>query len=266
MKCAQMQRHLLAAERPDQIGADGQQHLAGCASCRALQRRLLHIERAIPQVPVPASVRRPSFLGQFLQQTPVDLPAVEPVLLPLVKLRRGPTSLKERGQRKLALAAALVATLAFVAFGMWALRPHQPPAVDYTLNHRMQLEAGLRTATEPPDRVRVVMQVADKVGEDVSTLAQEERVDGPRVVALAKYYRQLLGEELKKQVADLPPDVASRKLMKDLEAHLQKTDSDFAFLAATRGGTKAGESLSEIALAARETSADLHKLQNSSTE
>jgi hypothetical protein len=258
MKCAHLQRHLLAAERPDQIGADGQRHLSGCASCRALQRRLLHIERAIPQVPVPASVRRPSFLGQFLQQTPVDLPAVEPVLLPLVKLRRGPTSLKERGQRKLALAAALVATLAFVAFGMWALRPHQPPAVDYTLNHRTQLEAGLRTATEPTDQVRVVMQVADRVGEDASTLAQAGSVDGPRVAALAKYYHQLLGEDLLKYVDDLPPD-SRRTLLKDLEAHLQETDSKFALLAATRGGTKAGESLNEIALAARETSAKLRE-------
>jgi hypothetical protein len=259
MKCAHVQRRLLAAERPDHVGADVHGHLADCASCRALQRRLLRLERDIPHLPVPPSSRRVAFVGQFLQQTPVDLPAVETALQPLVRLRQ-PTPAKERGRRKLALAFALAASLAFVAFGMWALNPGRFTPKDPTAPHRVRLEVRVNTAQTPRARAEGVVQVADDVRDEVRKLAEAKDANGERMAVLAQFYRELMDEHLKKQVRAGLPGAGQRAWLDGIEAHLLATDSEFTFLATMRPGTKAGESLKDIALAARQTSAELNAL------
>jgi anti-sigma factor RsiW len=261
MKCAKIQSCLLAAERPDQISSEVKRHLAECASCRAAHQRLVEIERAIPQLAVPPSTRRAAFVAQFVQfaqDTPTELPAVEPP--PMVKLMRPTTPVKERGLRKLAFAFALAASLAGVAVGLWALNPGRPIKVDHTAVYRIRLTSRMNSKVTPRDRAETVLGVADEVLDDVRTLAQAKDVDSEKMADLAKYYRQLVGEELKKHARDLPPDANRKLVLKDLEERLQQTESEFTHLAATKGATRAAEPLQEIALAARETSADLHAL------
>jgi hypothetical protein len=63
---------------------------------------------------------------------------------------------------------------------------------------------------------------------------------------------------LKKHVRAAAAGTGKPPWLKDVEAQLQKTDSELTFLATTRG--KAGEPLRDIALAARQTSAELNSL------
>ena len=261
MKCAKIQNRLLAAERPDQVGADVQRHLAECVACRATHERLVEIERAIPQLAVPSSTRRSAFVAQFIQHTPVELPVAETVPTPVVRLMRPMPSVKERGLRKLAFAFALAASLAVVAVGLWVVNPGKPTKTDYAATHKIHLESRLRSAVEPRDRAITVLGVADEVRDEVRTLAQAPKdADGEKMAELAKYYRQLVGEELKRYVHDLPADANRKVVLSNLEQHLQQTESEFTLLAATKGATKAAEPLQMIALAARESSADLHAL------
>jgi hypothetical protein len=74
MSCETTRERLLRCERPDRPPADVQPHLAGCAACRAWQRRLTRIERTLPEVPVPPSAPPPSLLQQILNGPP-PLPA-----------------------------------------------------------------------------------------------------------------------------------------------------------------------------------------------
>jgi hypothetical protein len=240
MKCAHIQRFLLTAERPDRIGADMRRHLDGCAACRAVQRRLLRLERDLTLLPVPPTGRLPAFIGKFLQHTPVNLPAVESALLPLVPSRRRVASAKERGLRKLAVSIALAASLAFVVFGLWAFSPNRSPLDDPARPHRARLAVRLR--------------------DEVRELAQAKNADGERMAALAVFYRELLNDHLKQQIRATPPGLGQRAWLDGLEASLNETDSEFTLLATLKPGTKAGNSLTEIALAARQTSTELNAL------
>ncbi len=259
MKCATMESRLFTAERPDRVDADVQRHLAECSACRATHERLVEIERAIPQLAVPPSTLRAAFVAQFIQHTPAELPAAETV--PVVRLMRPTPSVKERGLRKLAFAFALAASLVGIAIGLWVLNPGKPVKVDHASVYRIHLASRQNSALTPRDRAETVLGVADEVRDEVRKLAQAAKdADGEKMAELAKYYRQLVGEELRQHVRDLPADANRKLVLSALEERLRQTESEFTLLAAPKRATKAAEPLQIIALAARESSAELHAL------
>ncbi len=207
MKCRSLQRRLLAVERPDQLGADLQRHLADCDACRVLHRRLVELERDLPLLPVPASTRRTAFVAQFVQQTPVELAAA-----PLITLHRRTTPIKERGHRKLAFALALAASLAFLVLGLglWRLHNTQPTRPDLVAGHQASYEIRLKMARDPGKRVEAVLSVADDV------LADAHKVDAEQLAKLARFYRELVGEGLQAEVNGLPADGQRRAKLNDL--------------------------------------------------
>ena len=77
MNCKEILRVLLAAEHPDRPSADVRKHLSRCPSCRTWHRRLVRLERHIPQIPVPATDARERLLAR-LREAPVEtIPLVQ---------------------------------------------------------------------------------------------------------------------------------------------------------------------------------------------
>ncbi len=261
MKCSKVQSRLLAAERPDEAAAELAHHLSRCEACKTVASRLARIERALPLLPVPPSSRRSAFLAKFVQQTPAELPAAESPTLPLVKLVRRPTPAKERGQRKLALAVALAASLAFLVTGLLALNPGDKKRIDAATPARNHYDALLQTARTPRERAETALGVADELQDKVRTLAQAPVPDDNEMLDLATFYGELVKIELQKHVRALPSDASRKMVLQTFEKHLRETESEFAHLAATKGANKTAESLSLIAMAARTSCDELHSLQ-----
>ncbi len=252
MKCSNLQRRLLAAERPDQLGAELRQHLADCASCRALYRRLVELERDLPLLPVPPSTRRTAFVAQFVQQTPVELPATPP----LVKLHRRTTTIKERGHRKLAFALALAACVVGVAFGLetWYLHNQRPSRPDFVADHQARIDVLFKTSRDPGERVDAVLKVADDI------LADSRQGDAEKLAQLARFYRELVGERLQAEVNGLPVDGQRRAKLNDLAGRLQDAESAFTFLATTKTRLDEKQSLTDMATAANKANQMVHEI------
>jgi hypothetical protein len=275
MKCAKIQSRLLAAERPEQPGSDVKRHLAECASCRALYRRLVRVEHDIRHISVPPSTRRPGFVAQFVQQTPVDLPVAArqtspdlPVagqaILPLVKVTRPATPPKERGLRKLAIAIALAASLAIFAVGLWAMHTKGPEKPNEVAILRKNLDTRITVAETSRDKAEIVVEFADKVQTEVRTLSQEKVVNGKQLADLAKFYRELVNDDLQTQVRALVQDIkdtnqrreAVASLTKRLHATASYCDQD----ALKDLRPEVQQSLREIAAAARDADTMINKI------
>jgi hypothetical protein len=275
MKCAKIQSRLLAAERPDQPGSDVKRHLAECASCRALYRRLVRIEHDLRHIPVPPSTRRPGFVAQFVQQTPVDLPVAArqtspdlPVsgqaILPLVKVMRPATPPKERGLRKLAIAIALAASLAIFAVGLWAMHAKGPEKPNEVAVLRKNLDTRIMVAETSREKAEVVIDIADEVRTRVQNLSKEKTVNGQQLADLAKLYRELVSEDLQTQARALALDIKNKKqspeALTDLAKRLHATASYCDQDALRDFRPEVQQSLREIAAAARDADTMINKI------
>jgi hypothetical protein len=265
MNCQHVQRRLLAAERPEQVGADLKRHLAECPSCLALQGRIVQLESDLPHLPVPVSTRRAAFVANFVQQTPAELPASDRPTLPLVKLDRRATPVKERGHRKLAVALAVAACLAFLAVGLFAYQMAPDKPFESVSNFKVIKNVRVATAKEPRDKADAVMSVADEVGDAVRKLAKAKDGDSKEMTALAKLYRdQLLGGEFEQYVRSVPNDQFRRTTLTRLADRLQQTDSEFTNLVnSSRADAK--QPLREIASAAHEAHRMVNEVLNAET-
>jgi hypothetical protein len=263
MKCSNVQRRLLAAERPEQVSADVKRHLAECASCRTLHRRLRQIESAIPLIAVPVSTRRAAFVAQFVQQTPAELPAADRRTLPLVQLTRRTTPVKERGHRKLAVALALAACLGFLVVGLFALnqRPLDKPFESVT-RFKISKDLGVAAANTPRAKVDAVLSVTDEVRENVHKLADTKDANAKEMAALANLYRQqLLDGEFERYVRALLNDSFPRAKLTEIADRLQQTDSEFTMLVTT-ARAEAKQPLRDIAAAAHDARLMVNKVLN----
>src|SRR5262245_11527045 len=120
MNCDITRRRLLAAERPDAPDAAVRQHLAGCPSCRGLQRRVVEVEQSLPLLPVPPP-SGPAATLQLVLRAPFEPSLPVPIQAPRPPSPWGPRTV---GRQKVAVAFALAAALAVFAVGWWAW-PHQ---------------------------------------------------------------------------------------------------------------------------------------------
>jgi hypothetical protein len=269
MNCDIIQRRLFAAERPDQPDAEAQRHLADCPSCGLLQQRLVDLERDLSQLDVPASTRRAAFVQFFLQQTPVEIETrPQPQhILPLVKVKRRATPPKERGKWKLAFVLACAASLLIIVIGLAAMQFNTTDkTADYAQVHRWQLDTRMKLveAAPPDEKADTVLGVADvvldKVRDKVRTLAAAKDGKPKELADLAKFYRQLVREDLERQLKDLPSGARREVALKKYEKQLQITESEFSLLAVQHAATPAEQPLLEIALAARESCNEIQKM------
>jgi hypothetical protein len=169
VNCTIIQRRLLAAEQPERPAAEVQSHLAECPACRAWHRRLLHLERHIPLLPVPPSEGKAELLRHLLRAAPRE--ALPPTL------RWATAGAKERALRKLSLAFAMAAALLLFALAWWAWPHHtilpSPPLPDFD---KERIEKVLATAKTPRERVLKLADLAEEVHREA--LGLEKDADG----------------------------------------------------------------------------------------
>lgn len=247
MSCRTFQQLLLTSERPEQPDADVRAHLAGCAACRAVQRRLAEAEQRIPLLPVPPSSRRDLFLQQIRQGTVLPAPTtVTPSELWLGAYRPPP---KERGLQKLAVSLALAASLALFALAWWAW-PHRAPdklVADPPLVVRQKdRDHRLAQAQSPRERVKVLAKLARDLHREALELASRSNQEDLQVVAL--FYSEVVRDNLVEHARELPAN--DRPILKDVMQHLMYVESELGGLAAGGMEPNAAARLREIAQAA----------------
>jgi hypothetical protein len=199
------------------------------------------MEQGVSQLPVPQSATKAAFVLQFLSG---PLPA-----------RQAPPTLrlKEIGRRKVAMAFALAAGLAFCALGMWAWtnRPaegsRQHSSTPTLAQRTEQLQLRLVTARTPTERVQCLADMADEVlGEARTQLADAGRVD-----EVARFYAQLIGEHLLSHARAMPRAECAA-LLPGVAERLGRAESEASRLAVELDAQNrlAAASFRQIALAA----------------
>jgi len=107
MNCEVVQRHLLGCESPDRPSAAAAAHVAECSACREWLSRLVQMERAVHELPVPpADMARSALVRRILAR-------------PTPEGQRT----KDKGQKTKDVPRPSIARL----IGSWILDPHASP-------------------------------------------------------------------------------------------------------------------------------------------
>jgi hypothetical protein len=261
VNCTVIQRRLLAAEQPAQPPAEVKSHLAQCPSCRTWQRRLIHMERQLHELPVPPSTAKDELLERILG-TPSGASsrtkiADTPVLW-RSSLAPGP---KERGLRKVSVAFALAASLLVFALAWWSW----PRDAVHIVNRqhaadRARLEARLTHVLEgetPKERILLLANLAEEVHGEARHMTDNSE----RVQQWARFYARVVGEHLVDQARQLP-EKDRPEILQDIAQRLVDTESTASRFAAQLKATSpsCAASFDEIALVSRKGEQDLRAL------
>ena len=220
MNCTVIQRRLLLAEHPEQPPADIKSHLAQCPACRAWHRRLVQMERLIPQLPVPPSTAKETFLERMKEEGG----GMKPNALVHPSSFRLPPFKKERGLRKLSVAFAMAASLLVFALAWWSW-PHNPPVPpDLSRIEQAKLEqrlSGSLLVDTPKERV---LRLA-KLAEEIHGEARELMDNSDRVEQWAIFYTRIVGQHLIEHARQLPP-ADLQTVLPDIALRLAKAESE----------------------------------------
>lgn len=254
MNCAVIQRRLLSAERPEQLPAEIQGHLDQCAVCRLWHRRLIQVERLIPQLPVPSSAAKDQFLEMIKDERRKHDALISPSSLFLHPFK------KERGLRKLSVAFTLAASLLLFALAWWSW-PHNPVAPQRPLQiEQSKLEQRLKDTLRvetPKDRVVRLAKLADEVqGEARELVGNSERLE-----QRSRFYSQVVGQHLIEEARQLSPE-DRQAVLTDIALRLAKAESEATRLATQCKATapRSAAALHQIALASHKGERELRGL------
>lgn len=254
MNCDIARRRLFADEHPDRPSDDeARRHLAVCPACRAAVRRLAHVERQLSRLPVPPSTAKAAFVRRFVR-TPG--PVVRRVPM------SWPTPAKERGLRKLSLAVAIAAMLAFLTIALWSW-PRLPPTPA-----RPAEPAWVAEIQKERDRIHIMAEPRLQV-EQLTVLTKDlherarnltEKGDAEGLASLARVYGDVVQDDLLPHARALP--AAQRAaVLKDIAAELIAANSEFERSAAEKRNSPTSGPLQDLARAAREGSRAVQDLR-----
>jgi hypothetical protein len=253
MNCQALQRWLLKADHPGRVPAEVRDHLADCAACRELQRRLLLIEQHVPLMPVPPSEARADFLHKFLAPPEPPLVVRPRVAAPPVRL-----------WGYLAAAAAILLFLGTTAVVFYLIRPNpvepgaapvashaRPPLLDTLLERDLRLAR----ATTQRERVEALADLAEDLHGETQLLAPE--ANPADLDALARLYADVVREGIVPRARDLAPTERQEVL-----ARVARRLSETATAADRRSHQvpASARALEVIARAAREGDGELRKI------
>ena len=169
-----------------------------------------------------------------------------------------PTPAKERGLRKLSLAVAIAAMLAFFTIVLWCWPHVTPPAAPVSpvvaeIQKKRDFIHGLPEAQQLP----ALTALAADVHERVRTLT--ERNDAEGLASLAKLYADVMRDDLLPHARKVPAGQRS-VVLKDAAEELVRAESEFARLHATKHGRAEEEPLADLQRTAGDGSRDLQDL------
>jgi hypothetical protein len=264
MNCTATRNLLLGSERLDPPPGEASAHLARCADCQDWWQRLVHLEERVCRLPVPSSPRKEVLVRRFREATPRPSNGRDVLHFPPAHGPSAPTArrprLKERGQRKLAVAFALAATLAAFAVGMWfwpqqsLTPPTRPASLDPLARRRADRDRRLREAAGPREKVRQLALLVEELQGEV----RRHSTDPAHLDELARFYREVVCEDLLKHARKLSP-AARVEILPAVTERLRQGESDASRLAARFPASE--EPLLQIARAAREGERLLHELE-----
>jgi hypothetical protein len=179
-------------------------HLSKCVECRTFQRRLVRLERLVPEFPVPASSAKADCLEAVLHSDAYARPATPEI----------PWRQRERALRKVAITFAMAAGLLFFAL-IWYVWQHQNDQVSpsgHTIAKGDRLEEivnsydrGALAAAHPRERFQRLAQVALKLQDRTKERVQNGTFS--EVSKLAHQYEILVKEGILVQAGNVPePD------------------------------------------------------------
>lgn len=259
MNCTVIQRRLLSSEHPEQPSAEIKSHLAQCSSCRTWLRRLVQLERLIPQLPLPPSMAKEQFLERLTDKggRMKHDALVHPSSFVLHPFK------KERGLRKLSLAFTLAASLLVFALAWWTW-PHNPavsPEMVWMVRSEQakleqRLNDSLRVDT-PKERVLRLAKLAEEVHGEARALAGNSE----RLEQQARFYSRLIGEHLIEQARQLPP-TERQAVLTDIALRLTAAESEAARFETQwkAAAPRSAAAFHRIALASQKGERDLRAL------
>jgi hypothetical protein len=227
---------------PHQPPAVVQAHLAECPACQELQRRLLQVERAVPCLPVPASLTQDEFLDRFRN---------EATIWEKVQLRA-------RNLKHWQLTAAAVAASIMLFYLAYSLAPKdQPvanrgkqPAPDRLLTTLLDRNLKLTKDTSPKDQVVTLADLSEDLRNQSQPLAYYgQGNDGKEALKdLAEWYGQAVRIGVAR-AGELPPP-ERRPVLGPIAEQLAKAGDDAQQLAKEKAQS-ADHPLFTIAFAAK---------------
>lgn len=216
MNCRSAQNQLLILEEPGRPSAEVQEHLEDCDSCRQWQERLLHVERHVPWLPVPASQNRDAMIRQFLEgnSRPANgTGADRPVPPPILSLENARAPLARLIPRyRLYAALAVAAALFLLVFdGLMLLKPDQAatrgkkgPGQDAFLASLLDRNLRLAKARTPRKRLEALVDLADDLQGHARRLIRGAEVED--LQELAQLFEQVVDEGIIRGAVVLPAD------------------------------------------------------------
>jgi hypothetical protein len=243
MKCKVVRNQLLACAKPARPPAVIADHLAQCCGCRAFQRRLVRLERLVPELPVPVSTAKADCLNAVLNSD--------------VFVRRDtaevPWRQRERALQKVAIAFAMAAGLLFFALVYYAWQ-HQSdtniaPGPTANREHRLEdiVNSYDRGALEaqPRQRLERLAAVAQKLHDKTKEHVQNGEFSD--VNKLAVQYETLVKEGILAHAAFLP-EADREEVLSKVAEQFSRAESEANYLA--RQNTRAYNPLNDMAVTA----------------
>jgi hypothetical protein len=248
MNCDVLQRHLLGRERPDSPSADAAAHLADCAACREWLLRLVQLERAVIQLPVPpAEAARSALMRRILsreaengQPAPARKPPVAERRRPSIAMVVGSWIMDPHASPRRRVAAGLVAGVAaalllfVVGWLVWD-GDHPSPQVagtapkapaDPLLAELRRYKIDAAGTTEPTERVKVMADAADQVCDR----AGAKNSTHEELTALAYLYSRVVHEGIVKSAEGVSA-ADRRELLEPIASKLAEAESEWHRLA-----------------------------------
>jgi predicted anti-sigma-YlaC factor YlaD len=150
MTCDRVREQLLACETPERPGATLSAHLRECPACQVWLRRLVRLERQLPQVPVEVPPV-PAALFEALELRPTRLPSATPARS------------REGARGKAALASSLAAALLLFAIGWWAWPYLGSGPATQQRDYAQRRDAHLAGFGQRADHAQALLGLADQL-------------------------------------------------------------------------------------------------------
>jgi hypothetical protein len=212
MNCELARNRILAVDEPADLPGELTQHLDGCESCRGWSRLFAQMDRALVQLPVPASegIGKTAVLQRICSAQPTrpisastkssanhkPIAAAKPMPvdlerdLPPKKYKPGAFAAKYWPAGLIA-ATLLIGVVAWLSLrGQKPQLPGAPPA-DSLLDSVVRLNVELAKTQSAAERVDVLTKLADELNQEMREIARADGT-GENMQALEQMYRRVI--------------------------------------------------------------------------